>query len=309
MPLPWAALAPLAAAALWPRGAEAGSTQRAPLSLGRSRTPPLRPPRPPRGLPAEGCGEATEALQHGGLEREYLVHRPCSDVRGVLVSVHCYGCDASMVFDPYLELAKRRGLVLIAPEGVNRSFNAVDCCGDAQRNKIDDVGFIEAAVKAQAGAQKMPLLVTGHSNGGFMSSLLALKLPGVSAIALSSGHVYAGLESLPPIPALLLWDEQDSFVSYSGCCSDGARPCCCGIGRDVRRCVGAPEIFGAWSRANGCASDGEREDADGGRCRRGTGCEHGGVELCTYRGHRHQAWARIPPVVSARVGAFFGELL
>jgi len=299
---------PLAAAALLSRGADAASTWRAAMTLRMSRTsPPLE--KPPLGFSAEGCGEARELLRHGGLDREYFVYRPCHDIRGILVSIHCFGCNASMVFGPYLELARRRGLVLIAPEGVNKSFNAVHCCGDALKKNVDDVDFIEAVVKAQGGAQKMPLLVTGHSNGGFMSSLLALKLPSVSAVAISSGHVYAGFENLPAIPALLMWDEQDMVVSYSGCCAGMARSCCCGIGQDARLCVGAPEIFGAWSRANGCSSDGEREDVDGGRCRSGAGCAHSKVEFCTYRGHSHGNWAEIPSVVSSRVGAFFEELL
>ena len=68
----------------------------------------------------DGCGVLQERqLQHDGLDRNYLVYRPCQKtLRAVLLSIHCFGGNAKAQATPFIAHAEEHGFVLLAPTGV-----------------------------------------------------------------------------------------------------------------------------------------------------------------------------------------------
>eukprot|EP00747_Dinoflagellata_sp_TGD_P086308 gnl/TRDRNA2_/TRDRNA2_163237_c0_seq2.p1 gnl/TRDRNA2_/TRDRNA2_163237_c0~~gnl/TRDRNA2_/TRDRNA2_163237_c0_seq2.p1 ORF type:complete len:330 (-),score=24.48 gnl/TRDRNA2_/TRDRNA2_163237_c0_seq2:89-979(-) len=264
-----------------------------------------------RGAGESDCGEGKGELEYGGLTRRYLVYRPCRELptRAIMFTVHCFGCTAVHQFKGYLPLAREHGILLVAPDGYQNSFNGVHCCGPALARGLDDVGFVRAVVEKEDGGRGLPVLGNGHSNGGFLSSAIAKTYPGwLSALAVSSGHVYEGLQSLGRTAVLILWDRGDGHVRYDGCCRDpDAVACCCGIsGKGPATCVSAPDIFAAWRHGNGCRQDSTKSDSLGGTgtCEVASGCSHPTV-LCTYTGHSHQSWASTPAHLARHVFDFF----
>jgi polyhydroxybutyrate depolymerase len=79
------------------------------------------------------------------------------------------------------------------PDGLNRGFNALICCGTE-----DDVGFIRTITKRLTGSRQADpgrVYATGISNGGDMAYKLAVELPGTfAAIAPVSGG-YLGTDA------------------------------------------------------------------------------------------------------------------
>jgi polyhydroxybutyrate depolymerase len=64
------------------------------------------------------------------------------------------------------------------PRGITKSWNAIECCGVALDTHLDDVGFINAAVYEMLGKGHVDsgaVFATGFSNGGFMTSRIALQ--------------------------------------------------------------------------------------------------------------------------------------
>jgi len=261
--------------------------------------------------PAPSCGEGMAGLTHSGLDRDYIVYRPCRVPRAVLVSVHCFGCSAENQFTPFLHLAKEHDLLLLAPEGVENSFNGVHCCGPALRRGLDDAGFVRSAVETEDHGRGLPVLGTGHSNGGFLVSHLAKVYPGwLRGIAVSSGHVYQGIEELKGTAAAIFWDKDDSYVRYDGCCRNrSVPPCCCGISQDSpSQCTSAPEIFRAWQKTNECQHSTQTSSDHRAVCQVGTSCSQP-TEFCTYTGHGHSSWATTPNFLTRRIIDFFKPLL
>jgi polyhydroxybutyrate depolymerase len=73
--------------------------------------------------------------------------------------------------------AARHGFLVAYPDGIGRSWNAITCCGPAQRRQVDDVGFLVSLISACEGGTAVELDMIrggGHSwpGGDRMSPLL-----------------------------------------------------------------------------------------------------------------------------------------
>ena len=105
----------------------------------------------------------------------------------MLISIHCLGCSANMEMEKWKSFAEEFTFIVIAPQGIKRSWNADACCGQAKEEDVDDIGFIQTVVN---GAQtSFPTIfpyatvsnndydgyvwMTGFSNGGFMTDKIA----------------------------------------------------------------------------------------------------------------------------------------
>lgn len=60
----------------------------------------------------------------------------------LVFAIHCFGCNSASI-DTFVEHADDSDVVLVIPEGLKSSFNALHCCGYALENDVDDVGFLE----------------------------------------------------------------------------------------------------------------------------------------------------------------------
>ena len=72
------------------------------------------------------------------------------------------------------------------PSGMLATWNAGTCCAGAQKNDVDDVGFIREVIRRverQASIDPRRIFATGMSNGAMMSWRLACEAPEIRAIA------------------------------------------------------------------------------------------------------------------------------
>jgi polyhydroxybutyrate depolymerase len=134
---------------------------------------------------------ADEHLALGGYDRTYHVYAPQRRAPSPALVVVLHGgfgtgaqAEAAYHWDA---LADRDGFVVLYPDGLKRAWNAGDCCGEPRARGVDDVAFIEAAIRATQRAYATDparLYVTGISNGGMMTYRLACEsaLP-IAAVA------------------------------------------------------------------------------------------------------------------------------
>ena len=177
-------------------------------------------------------GDYSFTLKHQTRERSYIVHvplaRPSTDWP-IVVNLHGGGghAKAQQRYSRMDAAADREGFLAVYPNGTgvlgNRllTWNAGSCCGWAQKNNVDDVGFIRALVEDLAGRVAIDharIYATGLSNGAMMSYRLAVEAPDlVAAIAPVAGAmVCVPLKAGRPISILHIHSVDDPRAPYAG---------------------------------------------------------------------------------------------
>jgi polyhydroxybutyrate depolymerase len=144
----------------------------------------------PEMTPMRSPGDYRFTFNFEGIAREYLVHVPKSYHGGptpMLLALHGGGGDADFQADDsrYKLIGKsdEAGFIAVFPNGYSRmptgilaTWNAGSCCGAAQKNNIDDVGFLRDVIRRvekQANVDPNRVFVTGMSNGALMSWRMA----------------------------------------------------------------------------------------------------------------------------------------
>lgn len=125
-------------------------------------------------------------LPYDGLDRTYEIHRPAQLPKHavpLVVVLHggfgtgaqaekSYGWDSASDAD---------GFVVAFPNGIGRSWHAgTTCCGSAQRENVDDVGFLSALMRHIESTDDIDpkrIVVTGMSNGAMMAFRMACESP------------------------------------------------------------------------------------------------------------------------------------
>ncbi|GAC1609846.1 MAG: PHB depolymerase family esterase [Mycobacteriales bacterium] len=106
------------------------------------------------------------------------------------------------------------------PAGIGSSWNAGTCCGPAQRDGIDDVGFLVHVVNLIGQIRPIDLdrvYVAGFSNGGMMALRAVCDRPDVFAAAVSvSGTLQTPCVGRQPVNAMLIHGLRDSTIRYYG---------------------------------------------------------------------------------------------
>jgi polyhydroxybutyrate depolymerase len=118
-------------------------------------------------------------IKAGGIDRTYRVYRPAAldrqtPVPLVVVLHGGFGtvaqAEKSYRWDAE---AETEGFVVVYPDGMRRSWNAGGlCCGKAQRDQIDDVGFLTDMIAEVARTENIDprrVYMTGMSNGAAMA--------------------------------------------------------------------------------------------------------------------------------------------
>lgn len=246
--------------------------------------------------PSSGCGAASLGpgahdelvLEHDGVERNYDVYVPQAhggaDPLPLVLNFHGLTSDsmsqeAFSQFDPVAEAA---GVVAVYPEGIENSWNAGNCCGNAMEDAVDDVGFVRSLVATLGETvciDERRIYATGMSNGGFLSYRLACEASDIfAAIAPVAAALGVDPESCNPerpVPAMHFHGTEDQLVPYDG-----------GGVIDV---PSASDNIHAWSERNGCAPNSAVTlEVAPVTCETWSGCEDGGaVVLCTAEGAGH----------------------
>ena len=180
-------------------------------------------------------GDYRFSFVHDGIAREYLVHVPRS-YRGaptpMLVALHGGGGDADFQADDskykLISKSEEAGFIAVFPNGYSRmpsgilaTWNAGACCGAAQKNNVDDVGFIREVihrVERQAAIDPARIFATGMSNGAMMSWRLACESPEIRAIAPVEGTDNTTGRCAPshPVAVIEFHAADDPNVPFNG---------------------------------------------------------------------------------------------
>ncbi len=192
-------------------------------------------PADPNMTPIRAPGDYRFSLVHDGITREYRVHVPANYHPGrptaMLIALHGGGGDAAFQADEskyrLISKSEQAGFIALFPNGYSRwpsgvlaTWNAGTCCGPAQKNGVDDVGFIREVIhrmERQASIDRRRIFATGMSNGAMMSWRLACEAPEIRGIA-----PVAGSDNTPackpsrPVPIIEFHALDDDHVPFNG---------------------------------------------------------------------------------------------
>jgi polyhydroxybutyrate depolymerase len=203
----------------------------------------------------------SHSIEVDGLHRSFLVSNGSNaKPRNLVIGLHGYGGDGRQ-FAYYTALHNAFGAdtVVVYPNasepkaGQKTGWNADFCCGSGWKNKVDDIGFLEALIKELREKHDIAadrVFIVGFSNGAFMAQRFATERPGlVRAIVSGAGTIGTsgtnGKQLLPtaPVPMLLMHGAKDERVMYEG----GTSP-----GDPEFDWLSFTDTSKAWREANGC---------------------------------------------------------
>ncbi len=252
--------------------------------------------------PEAPCGElawakgqsTTVQLEHGGQMRSYVAYvgKDVDTSTRVPLLVNIHGLNNSPAlqagFSQMNPQADKRNVIVVYPQGIQASFNAGTCCGTAQQQGVDDLGFMRAIVddvKSKACIDRKRVYAAGFSNGGFMANTLACSASDVFAAVASVGGANGAITCEPgrAVPFFGLNAPPDTIVDF-----DGGR-----------------ENMLAWVSRNGCGDTPERTEYGSSYCELWSGCSDDvQVEFCTWVGGFH-FWPAAPLATSDLIWEFF----
>lgn len=190
-------------------------------------------PADPNATPIRRPGDYRFGFAHDGITREYLVHVPQSyhgQPTPMLLALHGGGGDADFQADDskyhLISKSEQAGFIAVFPNGYSRmggvlaTWNAGTCCGGAQKNNVDDVGFIREVIhrlERQASIDARRIFATGMSNGAMMSWRLACEAPEIRAIAPVEGtDNTTSCKPARPVPVIEFHAADDDHVPFNG---------------------------------------------------------------------------------------------
>ena len=186
-------------------------------------------------------------MDFNGGQRRYRIHLPDdyqpSKEYPLVVALHgvSFGARMMELNTGLSRLADKEGFIVVYPYGTRQnkfslySWDSKFCCKFAFEKRVDDVGFVASLinqVKSEYGVDGSRVFLTGHSNGGMLAHLVALKHPDkVKALAtvssaiggtlLKEGDFYLPEKTYSPTPVLLINSKDDPFVPFDGGNSSG----------------------------------------------------------------------------------------
>ena len=267
--------------------------------LTRSATPATvtAPVQIPSSLPA---GETARTLTRDGRERSYLLYVPASvdwSQPVPLVFVFHGGTGngkSARIMSGFNEVAFQNRFIVVYPDGSGRlsdeiilTWNGGDCCGYAQQENVDDVGFTRAIVaelQSQANIDPKRIYATGLSNGGILSQRLACEASDLfAAVAPVAGTLnFQPCKPSQPVSVIEFHGTADNHIPYEG-----------GFGSESLVNVDFESVLdsvGFWTSFNRCASTSLTESFADIQHETWTGCaDSTAVELYTIIGGGH-AW-------------------
>ena len=194
-------------------------------------------------------GDNNESITSGGESRTFIVHVPTGYTGGtaapVILDFHPLGGSGSQQEGSSGWKAKcdSVGCIAVYPDSSkskasDNSWNAGYCCDNAEKNKVDDVGFARDIIKwleANACVDAKRIYASGGSNGGGMTYRMACEAADVIAAvapvdfrcvtgkdplaaAVTAASNTACTCTLPRPITVIAWDEgaDTSIVPYAG---------------------------------------------------------------------------------------------
>ncbi|KAA1249596.1 esterase [Mycobacterium simiae] len=194
-------------------------------------------------------------LRFGGLNRTYVVHVPPGPPAGLVLNLHGGGGTGAgqQALTNFDSVADANNLLVVYPDGYDKSWADGRGASPADRRRVDDVGFLVALVTKLRDDLAVPaghVFATGLSNGGFMSNRLACDRADVfAAVAPIAGTLGAGVACNPsrPVSVLEAHGTADRVVPFKG-----------GVVRGrggVSQAISVSTMSDRWRAANGCQGD------------------------------------------------------
>jgi polyhydroxybutyrate depolymerase len=239
-------------------------------------------------LLTQGNGALTDGqLRIGGDTRVYHLYSPPSPSiqrpRPLIVVLHgAPGTGEGMMESTRMDLlADRVNALVVYPDGINETWNAGLCCDPARRWHVPDVEFLSRLVAHLESTQAVDparVFVTGFSNGGVMTYVVACHLAAVvAAVAVVSGDMDpASCHPARPVAVLAIHGTADHSLAFNGGTPPGFAP--------------IPTVIDRWRALDGCngpiqvSGQGVVQTRASLACRSGTA-----VVLMTIEGGGH-AW-------------------
>jgi len=162
----------------------------------------------------------TYYLTAGGLKRSYEVIAPVSGLSGsapVIVMLSGYGATTSseITRDQLVPYASSDQAEIVYPVALQKSWNAVDCCGYAHTHNVDDMAFLKALVPAVDPGHVRPVYVVGYSNGARLAYRAACTDPGLfDAYAAVKGGPSPSCMPAKPVTVAQLASLDDPEAAY-----------------------------------------------------------------------------------------------
>ena len=184
-------------------------------------------------------GLSSYNLQHGGLNREYLLYIP-PNIQSrtnlpVIFNFHGYSGQADQFYNmsDLVNVANENGVVLVYPQGAllpggSTHWNAAPTNGSSpsfiNKSNVDDIGFFNAMLEEINLNNILDLnkvYAIGYSNGGMFSHFLACNTDNVfAAIGDVAGTMltdtYNTCNPSSPTPLLKIHGTSDPVVAYNG---------------------------------------------------------------------------------------------
>jgi polyhydroxybutyrate depolymerase len=230
-------------------------------------------------------GPSIHHLKVGGRDRNYRLYQPAGLPASAPLVIMLHGITGSAVQAEssygWDELADSQRFVIAYPDGVGRAWN-VDgggCCGRPQREGVDDVAFIGAAVAdivRNVSINASRIYAAGMSNGGIMSYTLACNTVIFAAIGAVAGTQLDSCRSPHPASVMEIHGTADELVPYHG-----------GQGASIINGPSAPDVNVFWRNVDQCRAP--SVTTAGGVTTSTAGCaDNRGVVLITIDGGAHE---------------------
>lgn len=243
--------------------------------------------------------QSSHVLIYQDIERSYTLYTPANfdNVKPVPVVfvLHGGGGNAEIVIksSDFNKIADEHGVLIVYPNGSGRfndsllTWNGGSCCGYAQENNVDDVGFIRAVLedlKAGISINPKQVYATGMSNGAMMSYRLGCEASDIfAAIAPVAGTLnFSPCTPSETISVMHFHGTDDQHVPYEG-----------GVGPESPVGVDFASVQDSvnfWALFNGCNSQPQTNSLEDVQHQAWVGCGNSSsVELYTITGGKH-AW-------------------
>ena len=183
--------------------------------------------------PSLGPGDHRRELTVDGRQRFYLIHVPAvydaETPTPVVLAFHGGGGNARVMqsFSGLNDKADEAGFLAVYPNGTSglvaamATWNGGECCGYAQRKRVDDVAFVRALLddlQKVANVDPRRIYATGMSNGAIMSYRLASELSDRIAAIAPVGASMGTEECSPtrPVSVLHIHGTDDRIAPMAG---------------------------------------------------------------------------------------------
>jgi len=161
--------------------------------------------------PATAGQRLERSIKVGNMNRDYIVYLPDNLAARtswpVIMAFHPALATAEFMEKTAMFHATPGGenFIVVYPQGIKRTFNAGDCCGPAERQNVDDLGFYQAMIAdlKSIAPIKDKIYITGFSNGAMMVYHILCKMPETVAAAAPFAAVLPMTQCNPGQVALL----------------------------------------------------------------------------------------------------------